>query len=173
MKGSGRFRTVDGMKTHRANASSIGGDGKLHAMAGLPLFAECSGEELVVAGRLFDTSYAAAGATFEGRETSSRWIYVLLEGVAVACAGERTEHLLRPGACWGGIGGRVGSDRTPSTMALTAVTLLSLDGRMFSALTRRLPSIAAELRRLAEFERQKEIAMKEFDAMTPTLLGAA
>jgi hypothetical protein len=164
------------MRNHNTIAPVVTGDVKLCTMARLPLFAGCSGKQLVELGRLFDSSLVAAGVTCERSATSSRWLFVLLEGVAGSGSTDGTARVLGPGECWGRLASDDGTpwvDSTRTLTALTALTLLSLDRRSYAALERGYPKIAAQLRQSAEWARQTEDEMTRPLSMVPARVGVA
>jgi hypothetical protein len=171
MAGGTHFRTVEDMRKRATKAPIVARDGKLRAMAELPLFGAASSRDLITMGRLFDTSIVPAGVTFERQGITSGWLLILLDGVAVVHCGVRAAHVLRAGTCWGQSAFFDVTVRSHTVTALTDVTLLSLDRPSFAALQHYQPAIAAALRTYTVPEEQTDDVIETPPVEAPIPVG--
>jgi CRP-like cAMP-binding protein len=133
-------------------------DHKLDDLAGLPLFAGCHPHELVTLARSFDTSTAASGSLLDREGAPTRWWTILSEGSASVSQDGCPTGLLGRGDWWGERSLMTGHPSTFTVVALTPVTLLTLDRRDFLNLPQRHPLVAGRIisllaDRLAPYER--------------------
>jgi CRP-like cAMP-binding protein len=134
------------MKNFSSTASYRGSDAKPAAMAALALFAGCSRATLLELGQCFDTATVPAGAALEREGDRTRWLYVLLEGAVLVTTASRAQRVLRPGDCWGDHGPSRPRHTAHASLALTLVTVLSLDRRSLGRVTGCSPAVAERLR---------------------------
>jgi CRP-like cAMP-binding protein len=120
-------------------------DHKLSALSNLPLFAKCGHHELVDLARLLEISWVSAGQVLETEGVRSRWWKIVAAGSASVTQGGRPSGLLSAGDWWGERSISLGEPSSVTIIALTPVTLLSLQRRFFLSLPSRHPLVAGRI----------------------------
>jgi hypothetical protein len=145
-----RFRTLEPM------------DEKLTTMAKSTVFAGCSRRELVVLGRLFEVARLRAGASVPTGPRST-WLHVVLEGSALSVVDGDPNAMVGEGATWPcrALAGSQGPGCDGHLVALTEVTMASLDARSLGALKRCSPAVATLFTRA-----ETSVLVPEHEAVT-------
>lgn len=126
---------------------------KTDVLGRIPLFAECSGEELEAIARVADELSLPEGRELMRQGATGRELVVVVEGeVAIERDGE-TIAIGRDGDFFGEMALVTGQPRNATVTANTELRVLVLDGLSFDRLLRDVPTIAEKVQR-AVAERQ-------------------
>jgi hypothetical protein len=145
-------------------------DEKLTTMAKSTVFAHCRRRELVVLGRLFEVTRLQAGATV-ATGPRSKWLHVVLEGSALSVVDSDPNAMVGEGATWpcrAPVRSRTAPGCDGHLVALTEVTLASLDARSLGALQRCSPTVATLLTRA-----ETSVLVPRHEASTPVAVAVA
>ena len=118
-------------------------DKKLELIKQVPLFADCSREELESIARHADEIDLPAGRALTVEGAPGREFVVLLDGGAVVERGGETIATLGPGDFLGEIALLTRSKRTATVTTTEPTRVLVLTDRAFRELTDRIPRMAA------------------------------
>ena len=126
---------------------------KTDLLGRIPLFAECSGDELEAIARVADELSLPEGRELMRQGATGRELVVIVEGeVAIERDGE-TIAIGRDGDFFGEMALVSGQPRNATVTANTDLRVLVLDGLSFDRLLRDVPTIAEKVER-AVAERQ-------------------
>ena len=120
-------------------------DGKIEAMARVPLFSRCTRGELARIAKIADEVDLRAGRTLTKEGTRGREFFILLEGTADVRSNTRLLPPLGPGDFIGEIALVTNTPRTATVKTVTPVRALVIIDRAFRELLRTNPDIQRKL----------------------------
>jgi CRP-like cAMP-binding protein len=112
-------------------------------LAGIPLFASLSEEELDAVATLAEERDEPAGAMLVGEGSPGYSLFVLRDGDATVTSGSEQIGKLGPGDFFGEIALTTGGEHTATVRAATPVKLLVMHGSDFRVFERDWPDAAA------------------------------
>jgi CRP-like cAMP-binding protein len=122
-----------------------GKDAYLDHLASVPLFASCSRKELQTIARASDELSIPAGKTLVEQNDVGRECFVILDGSASVKRNGRKVATLGPGSYFGELSLLDKGPRTATVTADTALTVLVLGPREFSAVLEQVPGMTHKL----------------------------
>ena len=126
---------------------------RMEEMRRVPLFADCTREQLARIDRLGARIDVAAGRTLTREGAAGRECFVALDGTAVVSRHGRAVGVIGPGSVVGEMALLDDAPRNATVVTATPMRLLVLDGREFARLLAIAPSTGATLDRLATSRR--------------------
>jgi hypothetical protein len=128
--------------TRRRSVRTVQGmDGKLSAMARVPLFEGLTRRQLLHWGRRLDAAHLAPGAVVP-IPARPRWLFVVLDGHALVTGDGHAQRILGPGQCCVPAAAAQGS----ALVALTPLTVLSASRSALGELAAQCPEVASAIR---------------------------
>lgn len=126
-------------------------------LAGVPLFAACSGKDLQRLARAADEVHVSKGTELTRQGDIGREVFVILSGSAAVTKDGTVAAELGPGDHFGEMALLDGGPRTATVTARTEMTLVVLSKAAFNAVLDEIPTLAHKLliataRRLRESE---------------------
>lgn len=132
-------------------------DAYLDHLAAVPMFASCSRQELTEIGRRTEEITVKAGATLVKQGSSSRELFLIVDGEATVDRDGKKVAKLGPGDHFGELGIFERLPRSASVVADTELDVLVLDRPQFHGLLSDVPNIArAVLRNMASRLREAD-----------------
>ncbi len=126
-------------------------DAKLERMRSVPLFADCSPQELAAISQLIDELEVPAGRRLIQEGGQAHEFLVLVEGEAEVRRGAQILRTLQAGDFVGEISLLSGSRRTATVVTTTPARLLVLTDRAFARIVEGVPGLSLKvMRTLAE-----------------------
>lgn len=111
------------------------------AIKGVPLFAQCSKNEIELIAKLADEIDLPAGKTLMREGETGREFFIILDGTAEVTRGDEVLATLGPGGFCGEMALVDQVPRTATVTATSAIDVLVLTGQGFSSLRSRLPNM--------------------------------
>lgn len=133
----------------------ITNDRKLRLLAAVPLFAECTGKELELLGRLTEVVEVAEGTVLIQEGRRGQEFFVVEEGAAVVERDGAEVEVIRPGGFFGELALIDGRPRNATVRAQTRLRVLLLGQREFTGLLSSSPMLARQI--LAELVRRLRV----------------
>jgi CRP/FNR family cyclic AMP-dependent transcriptional regulator len=127
------------MKLHR--------DAKAELIRTIPLFAECSPQEVAEVALLADEIDLREGRVLATESATGQEFVVMIEGTAEVRKGDELINTMGPGDFVGEIALVTGEPRTASVVATSPVHALVIEGHAFQRLLEDAPSIRAKVER--------------------------
>jgi len=129
------------MKLHR--------DGKVELIRTIPLFAECTAQELARVASIADEIDLREGRWLTTEHAPGQEFVVLVEGHAEVRRGDEVINTIGAGEFVGEISLMTGQPRTATVVATTPVHALVIEGHAFQNLIAEAPDIRAKIERVA------------------------
>jgi CRP/FNR family cyclic AMP-dependent transcriptional regulator len=129
------------MKLHR--------DAKADLIRTIPLFAECSADELARVASVADEIDLPAGRQLTTESAPGQEVVVVVEGRAEVRRGDEVINTIGPGEFVGEVALVTGQPRTATVLATTPVHALVIEGHAFANLLADAPDIRAKVERAA------------------------
>jgi CRP-like cAMP-binding protein len=123
-------------------------DAKADLIRSVPLFADCTAEEIAEVAALSDEIDLRAGKELTTESADGREFVVMVEGTADVVKGGAVVNTLGPGDWFGEIALLTGKPRTATVVATTPVHALVIEGHRFTQLLEHSPTIDAKVRRI-------------------------
>ncbi|MBO9524333.1 MAG: cyclic nucleotide-binding domain-containing protein [Nocardioidaceae bacterium] len=123
-------------------------DAKAELIRSVPLFADCSPDEVAEVAAIADEIDLRAGKDLTTESTDGREFVVMVEGSAEVTQGGSVINTLGPGDWFGEIALLTGKPRTATVRATSTVHALVIEGHRFTQLLEHAPDIRAKVERV-------------------------
>lgn len=124
-------------------------DAKAELIRSIPLFAECTEDELARVGSIADEIDLDAGRRLAKESAPGQEFVVVVEGTAEVRRGDEVINTIGPGDFVGEIAIVTGQPRTASVIATSTVHALVIESHAFQRLLAESPEIRAKVERAA------------------------
>jgi len=123
----------------------LGRDTKIDLIRSVPLFADCSRQELREIAQLADEVLVPSGTLLTKEGVRGRELFVVVDGSLEVRQRDRRINQLGSGDFFGEIGLLSRAPRTASVMTTSPTHLLVITGPAFRSLLRRMPSLPLKI----------------------------